>query len=116
MKYIIILLSFLTFGNIVLTWVPSSNQSDPDATYNVYRTTCNNNLGWRNSIDGGFVLLGSTTVPTVTYTDSTVSKANCYSYEVFSVDSSGNPSATPSNVVNIMFPGTIHYYSPGSLF
>jgi Abnormal spindle-like microcephaly-assoc'd, ASPM-SPD-2-Hydin len=77
-----------------LTWNAPDNSSDPVAGYNVYRAPNGST---------SYELLNSSMVTQTTYSDSTVTDNQTYSYYVESVDASGN-SSPPSSTSSINVP------------
>lgn len=78
---------------VQLSWTAPSSSSDPVAGYNVYRAASGGTYQKLN---------GSVNQPTA-YTDTTVQSGTTYTYEVMSVDASGNQSAA-SNVYSAAIP------------
>jgi hypothetical protein len=76
-----------------LSWDAPASSPDPVAGYNIYRATGS----------GSFALINSSPDSALTYVDSTVVSGATYSYEVTSVDSSGQQSVA-SNQITVTIP------------
>lgn len=92
-----------TSHSVAMTWVKSST---PDiASYSVYRAPCTGTVTANLcSSEGTFVKIGSVTVPTVTYTDSTVTAGGLYSFYVTAVC----PSTGCLNITGLESVGSNH--------
>ena len=78
---------------VQLSWAAPSNSTDPVAGYNVYRAASG----------GAYQKLNSSAYQPIAYTDTSVQGGTTYTYEVMSVDASGNQSA-PSNIYTATIP------------
>ena len=76
-----------------LSWAAPSGSSDPVVGYNLYRATGSS----------AYQMVNSSLISPTTYTDSTVTSGQTYSYMVKSVGSSGTESS-PSNTTTVTIP------------
>ncbi len=77
-----------------LTWEAPASSSDPVVGYKVYRSAQGT---------GSYIVLNSTVLTELTYTDTTAADGQTYDYIVESVDAQGNLSL-PSNTYTAVIP------------
>jgi hypothetical protein len=83
-----------TSHNVSLTWQAPASSSDAVDSYQVDRAVAGSTA---------YSTVGTTTAASTTFSDTSVSSGKSYTYEVRSVDQSGNTS-NPSNVITLSVP------------